>query len=373
MDQALKERQWELKQRAGQITKLDMTVREHKNEMEQKIIGLEAEVKEGQKLIESLEERLQFAKEQLQEKHMFERTAKSTSGAVALGEHEPEHVCTNCHCPYLYSRISLTTARTQDGECKGELEDRNNKLLDMDQALKERQWELKQRAGQITKLDMTVREHKNEMEQKIIGLEAEVKEGQKLIESLEERLQFAKEQLQEKHMFERDSLELTRDQLQHTQLELQEARRQGGQLVQELDKTNQEKVGLLDEIQELIKTHLREKNKFEMEALELGKQVSLAREQLQHTHLELQEAGRQGERLAQELDETIQLSQEKEANTIRLAEELGATQARSRQVEVQMQAKLKALQEEMEQLQEAHRQEFLFKLGINLQYKQQAN
>ncbi|XP_058887560.1 coiled-coil domain-containing protein 18-like isoform X4 [Acipenser ruthenus] len=248
---------------------------------------------------------------------------------------------------------------TELRECKGELEDRNNELLDMDQALKERQWELKQRAGQITKLDVTVRDHKNEMEQKIIGLEAEVKEGQKLIESLEEKLQFAKKQLQEKHMFEKDSLELTRDQLQRTQLELQEARRQGGQLVQELDKTNQEKVGLLDEIQELIKTHLREKNKFEMEALELEKQVRLAREQLQHTHLELQEAGRQGERLAQELDETIQLSQEKEVNTIRLAEELGATQARSRQVEVQMQAKLKALQEEMEQLQEAHRQELL--------------
>ncbi|KAK6484584.1 coiled-coil domain-containing protein 18-like isoform X2 [Huso huso] len=248
---------------------------------------------------------------------------------------------------------------TELRECKGELEDRNNELLDMDQALKERQWELKQRAGQITKLDVTVREHKNEMEQKIIGLEAEVKEGQKLIESLEEKLQFAKKQLQEKHMFEKDSLELTRDQLQRTQLELQEARRQGGQLVQELDKTNQEKVGLLDEIQELIKTHLREKNKFEMEALELGKQVRLAREQLQHTHLELQEAGRPGERLAQELDETIQLSQEKEVSTIRLAEELGATQARSRQVEVQMQAKLKALQEEMEQLQEAHRQELL--------------
>ncbi|MGH0139871.1 UNVERIFIED_CONTAM: hypothetical protein FKN15_072125 [Acipenser sinensis] len=43
------------------------------------------------------------------------QTAKSTSGAVALGEHEPEHVCTNCHCQYLCSRISLTTARTQDG------------------------------------------------------------------------------------------------------------------------------------------------------------------------------------------------------------------------------------------------------------------
>ncbi|XP_058891013.1 coiled-coil domain-containing protein 18 isoform X2 [Acipenser ruthenus] len=187
---------------------------------------------------------------------------------------------------------------TELRECKGELEDRNNELLDMDQALKERQWELKQRADQITKLDVTVRAHKNEMEQKIIGLEAEVKEGHRLIESLEERLEFTKEQLQEKHRFEK-------------------------------------------------------------EALELGKQVRLAQEQLQHTHLELQEAGRQGERLAQELDETIQLSQEKEANTIRLAEELGAAQARSRQVEVQMQAKLKALQEEMEQLREAHRQELL--------------
>ncbi|XP_041133018.1 coiled-coil domain-containing protein 18 isoform X1 [Polyodon spathula] len=244
-------------------------------------------------------------------------------------------------------------------ECKGELEDRNNELLDMDQALKERQWELKQRAGQITKLDVTVRERKNEMEQKVIGLEAEVKEGHRLIESLEKRLQFAKEQLQEKHRFEKDSLELTREQLQRTQLELQEARRQGSQLVQELDKTNQEKVGLLDEIQELIKTHLQEKNKFELEALELGKQVRLAREQLQHTHLKLHEAGRQGERLAQELDETIQLSQEKEANTIRLAEELGAAQARSSQVEVKMQAKIKALQEEMEQSREAHRKELL--------------
>ncbi|MGH0116193.1 UNVERIFIED_CONTAM: hypothetical protein FKN15_000120 [Acipenser sinensis] len=68
-------------------------------------------------LLQALESRRDAEERRREERYtaLIERTAKSTSGAVALGEHEPEHVCTNCHYPYLYSRISLTTARTQDG------------------------------------------------------------------------------------------------------------------------------------------------------------------------------------------------------------------------------------------------------------------
>ncbi|MGH0114458.1 UNVERIFIED_CONTAM: hypothetical protein FKN15_017758 [Acipenser sinensis] len=68
-------------------------------------------------LLQALESRRDAEERRREERYtaLIERTAKSTSGAVALGEHEPEHVCTNCHCQCLCSRISLTTARTQDG------------------------------------------------------------------------------------------------------------------------------------------------------------------------------------------------------------------------------------------------------------------
>lgn len=37
-------------------------------------------------------------------------------------------------------------------ECKDEIEDKKQELIDMDQALKERNWELKQRAAQVRSL-----------------------------------------------------------------------------------------------------------------------------------------------------------------------------------------------------------------------------
>ncbi|MGH0151417.1 UNVERIFIED_CONTAM: hypothetical protein FKN15_020227 [Acipenser sinensis] len=304
LQQTLQQQQQMLQQGSGRIGELE----DSQGELERQVSKLEQDLqKQKQAAKEELgntEEKLRKVCQESEDKErqrtqLLEAQLMKVRGELVdtMGQlQELSDVLQKTQLSAGEKEAAIEKLATELRECKGELEDRNNKLLDMDQALKERQWKLKQRAGQITKLDVTVRAHKNEMEQKIIGLEAQVKEGHRLIESLEERLEFAKEQLQEKHRFEK-------------------------------------------------------------EALELGKQVRLAREQLQHTHLELQEAGRQGERLAQELDETIQLSQEKEANTIRLAEELGATQARSRQVEVQMLAKLKALQEEMEQLREAHRQE----------------
>ncbi|XP_029401055.1 coiled-coil domain-containing protein 18 [Mus pahari] len=248
-----------------------------------------------------------------------------------------------------YTTIKDLTAELR--ECKMEIEDKKQELIEMDQALKERNWELKQRAAQVTHLDMTIREHRGEMEQKIIKLEGtlekselELKECNKQVESLNEKLQNAKEQLREKEFI----------MLQNEQ--------EISQLKKEIERTQQrmkEMESVIKEQEDYIATQYKE-------VIDLGQELRLTQEQMQNTHSEMVEARRQEvqaqreiERLAGELEDIKQLSKEKEAHGNRLAEELGASQVREAHLEARMQAEIKKLSAEVESLKEAYHTEMI--------------
>ncbi|XP_078264367.1 coiled-coil domain-containing protein 18 isoform X2 [Rhinoraja longicauda] len=235
--------------------------------------------------------------------------------------------------------------------CKGELQERDAKIIDMDQALKDRQWELQQRAARLTQLEMDVREHKTEMEQKIIYLqgsleksELTIKERNKQVETMDEKLQLAQEQY-----CERDFKLLQREQ-------------QINQLKAAVDGKDLQIV----EYDQILKSKEHYILKQQQEVLGEGQQVRLAREQMQRCHLELRETQqrltqvqREADRLALELDESIQLSREKEACVAHLAEDLAAAQARETQLEIKMQAEIKKLKELVEHLKNAHEKEII--------------
>ncbi|XP_034509812.1 coiled-coil domain-containing protein 18 isoform X6 [Ailuropoda melanoleuca] len=244
--------------------------------------------------------------------------------------------------------IELTgTAR----ECKMENEDKKQELLEMDQALKERNWELKQRAAQVTHLDMTIREHRGEMEQKIIKLEGtlekselELKECNKQIESLNEKLQYSKEQLREKEFI------MLQNEQEISQLKKENERTQ--QKMREME-------SVVKEQEQYIATQYKE-------AIDREQELRLTREQMQNSHAGLLEAHRQQvqaqrevERLSSELEEIKQLSKEKEAHGHHLAEELGASQVREAHLEARMQAEIKKLSTEVESLKEAYHLEMI--------------
>ncbi|XP_051053985.1 coiled-coil domain-containing protein 18 isoform X2 [Phodopus roborovskii] len=248
-----------------------------------------------------------------------------------------------------YLTIKDLTAELR--ECKMEIEDKKQELVEMDQALKERNWELKQRAAQVTHLDMTIREHRGEMEQKIIKLEGalekselEFKECNKQIESLNEKLQNAKEQLREKEFI------MLQNEQEISQLKKETERTQ--QRMKEMESTMKEQ-------EDYIATQYKE-------IIDLGQELKLTQEQVQNSHSELVEARRQEvqaqreiERLSNELEDIKQLSNEKEAHGNRLAEELGASQVREAHLEARMQAEIKKLSSEVESLKEAYHMEMI--------------
>ncbi|CAO2638998.1 Coiled-coil domain-containing protein 18 [Lemmus lemmus] len=258
-----------------------------------------------------------------------------------------------------YTTIKDLTAELR--ECKMEIEDKKQELVEMDQALKERNWELKQRAAQVTHLDMTIREHRGEMEQKIIKLEGslekselEVKECKKQVESLNEKLHNAKEQLREK--------EFT---LLQNEQEICQLRKESERTQQRMKEVEH----VIKEQEEYIATQYKE-------VIDLGQELRLTQEQMQNSHLELAEARRQEvqaqreiERLSSELEDIKQLSKEKEAHGNRLAEELGASQVREAHLEARMQAEIKKLSLEVESLKEAYHMEMISHQENNEKWK----
>ncbi|XP_031470711.1 coiled-coil domain-containing protein 18 isoform X3 [Phasianus colchicus] len=323
-----------------QISHLDITLKEARSELsaktsevtalEDKLLQSETCHKEALQKIEELESALQNAHGELK--------------VISLQFQGLQDALQNAQLSLEEKQVAIMNLTAELRYCKGEIEDKKQELLDMDQALKERNWELKQRAAQITQLDMTVREHKGGMEQQIIQLECnlekselEVKECNKQIESLENKLQHSKEELREK------DFELLQRNQEINQLKKKMERQQ--QSLEVLEKTvkNQENC---------IGDQYRE-------ALDLGQQLKLEREQLQQTHSELLEARqmlvqsqREADKLACELEEVNYLSQEKESRANRLAEELGAAKAREAQLELQMQSEIKRLFAEISSLQD---------------------
>uniref|UniRef100_A0A8C3LER7 Coiled-coil domain containing 18 n=1 Tax=Chrysolophus pictus TaxID=9089 RepID=A0A8C3LER7_CHRPC len=323
-----------------QISHLDITLKEARSELraktsevtalEDKLLQSETCHREALQKIEELESALQNAHGELK--------------VISLQLQGLQDALQNAQLSLEEKEVAIMNLTAELRYCTGEIEDKKQELLDMDQALKKRNWELKQRAAQITQLDMTVREHKGGMEQQIIQLECnlekselEVKECNKQIESLENKLQHSKEELREK------DFELLQRNQEINQLKKKMERQQ--QSLEVLEKTvkNQENC---------IGDQYRE-------ALDLGQQLKLEREQLQQTHSELLEARqmlvqsqREADRLTCELEEVNYLSQEKESRANRLAEELGAAKAREAQLELQMQSEINRLFAQISSLQD---------------------
>ncbi|MBN3313228.1 CCD18 protein, partial [Atractosteus spatula] len=288
--------------KASQLSQLELTLQETQGQLEKK-----------SDLVMDLEEKLHRSeadrRNSLQRTQLLESQLQSVRG---------ELTDTLSHLQELRDVLQKTQLSAEEKEafidklagelreCKKELDDRNNELLDMDSALKDRQWELQQRASQLSQLEVTVREHKSEMEQKISRLEGA---------------------------------------LEKSQQETKEREKQA---------SGSPPVHFLSERLELAKTQLQEKEDSEKEALAQGQQVRLCRERLQRAVQELQESQEQTDRLARDLAHSAQLAHEKEARANRLAKELGAAQARAAQAEERLQARVKAQQEEMEDIKQAH-------------------
>nr|XP_015210645.1 PREDICTED: coiled-coil domain-containing protein 18 [Lepisosteus oculatus] len=285
--------------KASQLSQLELTLQETQGQLEKK-----------SDLVMDLEEKLHRSeadrRNSLQRTQLLESQLQSVRGELTdtLGHlQELRDVLQKTQLSAEEKEAFIDKLAGELRECKKELDDRNNELLDMDTALKDRQWELQQRASQLSQLEVTVREHKSEMEQKISRLEGALEKSQQEVKEREKQVHFLSERL------------------------------------------------------ELAKTQLQEKEDSEKEALAQGQQVRLCRERLQRAVQDLQESQEQTDRLARELALSAQLAHEKEARANRLAEELGAAQARAAQAEERLQARVKAQQEEMEDIKQAHRAE----------------
>uniref|UniRef100_W5MAY9 Coiled-coil domain containing 18 n=1 Tax=Lepisosteus oculatus TaxID=7918 RepID=W5MAY9_LEPOC len=325
--------------KASQLSQLELTLQETQGQLEKK-----------SDLVMDLEEKLHRSeadrRNSLQRTQLLESQLQSVRGELTdtLGHlQELRDVLQKTQLSAEEKEAFIDKLAGELRECKKELDDRNNELLDMDTALKDRQWELQQRASQLSQLEVTVREHKSEMEQKISRLEGaleksqqEVKEREKQVHFLSERLELAKTQLQEKEDSEKVLFSLSYK-TKHPSRKLNE------------QKETDHVLGPFD-IWFGVATESQE-------ALAQGQQVRLCRERLQRAVQDLQESQEQTDRLARELALSAQLAHEKEARANRLAEELGAAQARAAQAEERLQARVKAQQEEMEDIKQAHRAE----------------
>ncbi|KAG3283605.1 coiled-coil domain containing 18 [Ictidomys tridecemlineatus] len=193
----------------------------------------------------------------------------------------------------------------------GELKSTLRQLQELRDVLQKAQLSLEEKyttikdltAELVTHLDMTIREHRGEMEQKIIKLEGN---------------------------------------LQKSELELKDCNKQ-----------------VMKDQEQYIATQYKE-------SIDLGQELRLTKEQKQTSQTELVEARRQQvqaqreiERLSSELEDIKQISKEKEAHEIHLVEELGASQVREAHLEARMQAEIKKLSAEVESLKEAYHLEMI--------------
>ncbi|XP_057399682.1 coiled-coil domain-containing protein 18 isoform X4 [Balaenoptera acutorostrata] len=347
MEKEIKHLKRDGENKAMHLSQLDMILEQTRTELDKKTNA----VKELEKLQHHTETELTEA---LQKREVLETELQNAHGELKSTLRQLQELRDVLQKAQLsleekYTTIKDLTAELR--ECKMEIEDKKQELLEMDQALKERNWELKQRAAQVTHLDMTIREYRGEMEQKIIKLEGtvekselELKESNKQIEALNEKLQNAKEQLREKEFIT----------LQNEQ-EISQLKKETERIQEKM----KEMESVMKEQEQYIATQYKE-------AIDLEQELRLTREQMQNSHTELVEARRQQvqaqrevERLSSELEEIKQLSKEKESHGKHLAEELGASQVREAQLEARMQAEIKKLSAEVESVKEAYHLEMI--------------
>ncbi|XP_027710637.1 coiled-coil domain-containing protein 18 isoform X4 [Vombatus ursinus] len=330
-----------------QLNHLDMTLEQTQTELDKKVKAVKELEKLQQHSQKDLKEALQKREEletELQNAHVeLKNTLKQLQ--------ELRDVLQNAQMSLeeKYSTIKDLTAELR--ECKLDIEDKKQELLNMDQALKDRNWELKQRAAQVTQLDITIREHRGEMEQKIIKLEGtlektklELKESNKQIEVLEEDLQNSKDQLREQEF------EVLQNVQEISQLKKETERKQ-----QKITETE----NIVKEQEQCIAAQYKEALDLGQQVRLAEEQIQRTQQELLEARRQQVQAQREAERLANKLEETKHLSREKETHANHLAEELGASQARETKLEARLQAEVKKLSTEIESLKEAYHLEML--------------
>ncbi|KAH0618385.1 hypothetical protein JD844_017527 [Phrynosoma platyrhinos] len=194
----------------------------------------------------------------------------------------------------------------------------------------------------VTQLDMSIREHREELEHKIIKLEGALEKKELQIKECNK--QHSKDEVHEKefNMLQQD------------------------QEISRLKKETERKQQRIADIEKKMKEQDKYIAEQYKEILDLGQQLRLEREQMKHTHEELLESRRQQvqaqrdvDRISVELEEVNHLCLEKEGRANRLAEQLGAAQARETQLEARMKAEIKKLCTEIQSLKQSYASEKL--------------
>ncbi|XP_053549095.1 LOW QUALITY PROTEIN: coiled-coil domain-containing protein 18 [Bombina bombina] len=288
------------------------------NHLEMTLQHKQAELEKKTQCIGELEEKLLLAEKDARRSEELEselRTMQEELQDCKTHVKELQEMLTHANLSLEEKKVIIQDLTEELRTCRSELDDRDHELLDMDQALKDRNWELQQRASQLNQLDMSIREHKEEMDTKLLRLESaleksqlEQKEHIAQITSLDEKLQLAREKLCEKDF---DLL-------------------QKDQTINQLKKDMERTQLIMSDMEKSIKeqeTHITEQ---QQERMDLSQQVRLAREQMQFTHLQLNET-------RQQLAEAQQESQ-------RLARKLEETTVHSRQMQEQMKVQLEEAQ-----------------------------
>lgn len=240
----------------------------------------------------------------LQQAQLLEEQLKTVRGELTdtlCYLEELRDVLQKSHLATDQQQATIHQLTTELRESQRELEERNHEVLDMDTALKERQGELQQRAELLGQLDMVIKEHKLEMDMKV---------------------------------------EYLQDVLEKTERKLHEKDKQ---------------VGFLTERLELVKSQGKED--LEKNALELGQQLRVCREQLQKSAQNLEDAHARCDALSSQLEDVTQQERRKNTNVQRLQDQLRVVEKLRLQGETQLQSTVTELQRDLEQQREEHNSE----------------
>ncbi|XP_027013980.2 coiled-coil domain-containing protein 18 [Tachysurus fulvidraco] len=280
--------------KATQLSQMEETLQETKGMLDKKsemVLDLEEKLHRSE-----MDRRNSLQRAQLLEEQLHTVRGELTDTLGHLEELRDVLQRTQLTADQQQAAIHQLTAELR--ESKQELEERNHEVLDMDTALKERQGELQQRAELLGQLDTVVKEHKLEMERKV------------------EHLQ---------------------DVLKKTERKLRERDKQ---------------VGFLTERLELMNSQVQGKEDLEKSVLELGQQLRVCREQLQKSAQDLQDAHTRCDALSSRLEDVTQQERQKVIDIQQLQEQLRVVETQRLQSEAQLQATVTQLQHDLEQQRE---------------------
>ncbi|XP_069497931.1 coiled-coil domain-containing protein 18 isoform X2 [Ambystoma mexicanum] len=323
------------------------TVIQKREELECEVQGIQEELNDTVRRLKELQDVLQRAQLCLEEKKIAiqDLTSDLRTGKIYWGNLLRKILTSPKH------HYGTVVCMEGPWHCKSEIAERDLELDDLKQTLKERNWELKQRAAQLTQLDMNIQEHRGEMEQTIIRLEGALETSKLNIKDYINQITNLDEKLQQTtdHLREKDFEVIQKDQqLNHQKKETERKERK------------------ISELEKIIKDHEQCIKDQHQDALDASQPLREGREQIQKLKLELMETQhqlvqvqRETESLKHKLEEANLLNREKEIHGNKLAEELGALQERETCLKERLQVEVKKLKTEIESLKDSHQQEIL--------------